>query len=841
MRLPPFRAVARVAWRQAWGSKGRSALVVVMVALPIGGLSTAAIAIRTATETPQERVLAIMGSADLLVYPSRGVDAADIEAALPAGAAVAERRSAYAETAAAGSFVQVFLTELSIPTDRPPSRGLFLLLDGRLPSASGEATVSPRLLAFLNAQVGDTVTLEDFDLAFRITGTAVQRNEPTFPLAVLGPGSLDDLAAERPGLVQTEAFLVDLPPGASAEESWQALVDDPKLQGGVSLRAMEGNLPPDDPAAATGWSFAVTTGLLLGTGLIAGAAFAVGARRQLRTLGLLGAAGGEPRHVRATVLVGGVALGCVGGLAGVALGIVGGFAIHPHLDRFAGRIVGPVRIPVLPLVGAIALGTLAGALAALGPARSAGRLTTVQALSGRLPTPRRPGRIAGAGVVAVGGGAAITAVATPAHSNIGLLLGLGVMTAGFLVAIPLLVTWTGRLAGSLPTLPRLSTRDIARHGRRTGTALAAAVIALALPVAVSAITLSQEALDRRVPYLANDQLMIELVGLNPELDLGFLDEFRSALPGSVIAPLVSAAASVDRGGRTVERFVSVQGPEHVDPQGGTWSIGGAPAIGYDDLLYVLHAEDGVRALEEGKIVGLGPESVDLGPDQADAATVKLFVGQGARQRALDLAAVEAGSTTYIAMSAFYVISPARAADLGLSPSEDSAGYPQYVLRATAPLDDEQIERAKSIAARHQGIAVRAAGDYVHGAGGARLLISGIAIALALAIVFVIVALVGAESRRDQAILVAIGGEPRIRRAVAGARALAFAVLAGLLAVPAGFAPAAVFRVAQAHGYPIVLPWTTIVLVLLVTPLVAGLFAALVSRQPRAAHLLRPIE
>ncbi|HEU4354361.1 MAG TPA: FtsX-like permease family protein, partial [Actinomycetota bacterium] len=113
--------------------------------------------------------------------------------------------------------------------------------------------------------------------------------------------------------------------------------------------------------------------------------------------------------------------------------------------------------------------------------------------------------------------------------------------------------------------------------------------------------------------------------------------------------------------------------------------------------------------------------------------------------------------------------------------------------------------------------------------------------LALAIVFVIVALVGAESRRDQAILIAVGGEPRIRRAVAGTRALVTAALAGLLAVPAGFLPAAVFRIAQERGYPIVVPWTTVGLVLIATPILAGVCTALVSRQPKAAELLRPVE
>jgi len=681
MSVSPLRAVARVAWRQAWRARARSTLVVTMVALPIGGLCTAAVAIRTAAETPEQRVAAYMGSADLLVYPSKGVGVSDLKAMLPSGSAVAEWRSTYTETTVGGSYVQLFLAELSIPAGQPPGRGLFALLDGRFPSAAGEAAASPTLLDALQAEIGDSVSLQDADVTFRVVGTAVQPNEPTFPHAILGPGSLDTLASARPRMVNTESFLVDLAPGTSVEAVWQSLVNTPELQGGVSTRAMEMTMSFDNSEGATGWSFAVTSLLLLATGMIAAAAFAVGARRQLRTLGLLGAAGGEPRHVRATVVMGGVALGFVGGLAGVALGVAGGIAIHPHLDWLAGRIVGPVRIPVLPLVGAVALGTLAGAFAALGPARSAGRLTTTQALAGRLPTPRRPGRIAAVGMVAVGIGAAITALATPAHSDPWLVLGLGIMTAGFLVAIPLLVTWTGLLAGRLPTVARLSTRDIARHGRRTGAAIAAAVIALAVPVGVSAITLSQEALDRRSPQLADDQLMIELIGRDAEADPSLLAEFKRSFRGSVVAPLTPVAITMTRGDRTRAHQLWVQGPEQDDGQGGTWFITAPLRIGGADLLRALHAERAVPALEQGKIVGFGPDSV--AGSSVDVSTG--FAQQGFR---MTLSAVAADVPRYELATSVYVVSPARAEELGFSAADwDLQEYPRYVLRADAPLDD----------------------------------------------------------------------------------------------------------------------------------------------------------
>jgi putative ABC transport system permease protein len=162
----------------------------------------------------------------------------------------------------------------------------------------------------------------------------------------------------------------------------------------------------------------------------------------------------------------------------------------------------------MPLIGAVALGTAAATAAAFGPARSAARLSTVQALEGRTPPPRAPGRLAAAGLAAVGGGAALTASATIADGRTILTIGLIAMLGGFLVAIPLLVTWVGRLARFLPTAPRLAARALARHARRTGAALAAATLALTLPVAVSAVTLSDEALEQRITFMGPDHLVL---------------------------------------------------------------------------------------------------------------------------------------------------------------------------------------------------------------------------------------------------------------------------------------------------------------------------------------------
>jgi D-xylose transport system permease protein len=178
----------------------------------------------------------------------------------------------------------------------------------------------------------------------------------------------------------------------------------------------------------------------------------------------------------------GTTLGAVGSAVGLGLGIAAAFPIHPYLDRLAGRYVGPIDVPWVPLLGAFALGTVASTVAASLPARTASKISVLQALAERTPPPRRPGRIAAGGVMAVVVGAAIalwgsgpTVSAKHAWILTGGIVG---MIVGILVGIPMLVSWTGRLAGVLPTLARIAARNIARNGRRTGAALAAGAIAL---------------------------------------------------------------------------------------------------------------------------------------------------------------------------------------------------------------------------------------------------------------------------------------------------------------------------------------------------------------------------
>lgn len=803
-----------------------------MVALPISGLAFATTAIHTSVPSEAERVAGTIGSAEFSVDNDGQVTLEWLRAKLPAGTQIVSSGFLTASPVLNAHRIYLWMHEYDAPITEPPLHGIYRVLEGRAPTATGEVAVHPDVLEALELEIGDTIEPRP-TVTLRVTGTLVRTELIGDPTGVLGSGTLSSLGREL-----QSGWLVDLPPEADVSGAIAALgsLDE---QGYVleAAEILEGH--ERDEQGATGLAFAAGALLLLGTGLIAGAAFAVGARRQLRVLGLLGAAGAESRHVRATVLMGGVTLGFLGSLLGVLLGVAGTYALSPVLDRLAGRVVGAVDIPIASLAGTVALGTLAATLAAFGPARSAARLSVVQALAERAPAPRRPGRLAAAGLVASAAGAGITSLATAAHADLWLVAGLATMVVGFLVAIPLLVTWTGRIAGALPTLTRIATRDVARNGRRAGAAIAAAAIALAAPVAIATVTMADEASQERVPYMAADHLLVQSFGPGGQRGVDALRSAEAALldafPGSIVARVVPAVVLVERNGRERERRVIIEGPLQTTSDGGTYQLNGFLLIGGPDLLRAYHAEDGIEALERGEIVGLGPDTVE-------GDTVDLSVEGPGTPLHSDLPATETRAQ-YSSISfggLDLVVSPERAAELGLRPSMKPSDNMMSVFRGTRALDETDVQRARDVVEQSGRAYVTSLEDLGSDAGLARTVASLIGIGLALAIVTVVVALLAAESRRDRAILVAIGAAPRTRRAVAGLYAAVVGVLSGVLGFIAGFFPAVVFLFGQANDYPLVVPWTVLAGVLLGVPALAGTIGAMASRQPRAAQLLRPI-
>ena len=123
--------------------------------------------------------------------------------------------------------------------------------------------------------------------------------------------------------------------------------------------------------------------VLLEVVLLAGPAFAVGARKQQRSLALMAAAGGTPKQARRVVLGSAIVLGAVAAVVGVLAGIGLGWILIPVVQRFSGQLARTVRGAVAAAGGVAAFGLLAAFLAAVVPARIASRQDVVAVLAGR--------------------------------------------------------------------------------------------------------------------------------------------------------------------------------------------------------------------------------------------------------------------------------------------------------------------------------------------------------------------------------------------------------------------------------------------------------------------------
>jgi len=838
MSLAARRATTRIAWRQAKLAKWRSLLIVAMIGLPITALVAAGIIAVTITPSPEERALGERGNADFTIHTwdKSSLTADDVVALLPPGSEAVVRRSWYVDTVVGGTLRSALIADAAI--DDPLLGPMYRLVSGRAAEALDEIAVSPRVLEQFSVSIGDRISLGPEARTFRIVGEVIAPERLRESLGLVAPGALDDLDGlddfrGEMGWAVTEIF-VNVP-GVTGWHAIAMLPQDDRI-GGFGGETDESGLE----LAITGIALGVAALVLIETGLVAAAAFVVGAHRRLRTVGLIGAAGGEPRHVRHVLLTTGAVLGLVGSLTGIAAGIGIAWLVSPHLDRLAGRITGGTEYPLVLLIGALLLGTIAATLAALAPARAASRIATVDALDGRTPAPRPPGRLARRGLVAVALGSVATVWGTATGHDPVLTSGLVAVLIGFLVTIPLLVAGVGRMATRLPLSLRIAARDTARHGRRTSGAVAAAVVALAVPVMVATITLSNDARHYAEPMLADDQLLVDVPDpTSIEDSEPFLEELESEVfPEATLATFAVAffgeGPDPGPGGYGDEWYpASVTGPLRQGDDGSAGATGAMLHVGDADLLGALHAEAYADDLVAGRAVVFDAEVIDgeivhLEERPSEAGTWP---------DRMDLPAVNADAGLFRpGYLPGVVISPERAAELGLH----RASWEEILLRAAGPITHDQLERARAVAARYPGAHVTALADTIHGDNALRNGALALAAASALAIVGVAVALVSAESRRDHAILTAVGAGPGTRRKVVGGSALLLAGLAGVVAVPTGFIPVTLIQSATNEGYPIIVPWFAVAVVIVGVPVVAGLIAAAVSRRPPAARLLRPI-
>ncbi|WP_055585725.1 FtsX-like permease family protein [Streptacidiphilus griseoplanus] len=929
MKLTAWRVALRIARRDALRAKGRSALVMAMIALPVLGVAGADIVYQSGSLDPGEKITRRMGTADAQISvwqqgraivqapdPDAGSDLADrrerrptpeeqrlatgdpaalLRTVLPAGSTVVPVISgpSVAATTVHG-LARIETAEMDL-TD-PVWHGVVNLLDGRAPTRPQEIAATGAFLKESGLHLGDTTTVKGLTRPFTITAAVEYPGSLDSSELIAPPGKLIAPLAEASGKKDARAgwggplggnsWLVRVPGGAGFtwpqvqkvnavgfQVASRQVMLHPPARADVPYYRAQRNSPKGslgDPVALT--VLGTVAGMaLLEIVLLAGPAFAVGARRSRRQLGLLAAGGGDRSHIRGVVLGGGVVLGIAGAVLGVALAAVTVAVGRPWLEDYAGQRFGHFDLHPLDLLGVAVIGLVTGVLAAVVPAVQASRQDVVAALTGRGSVKPPSKRLAVLGLLAVAAGAALAVLGAAAGQGTASVLG-GSMLAelGMVTCTPFLVGLFGKLGRWLPLSPRLALRDSVRHRGRTAPAVAAVMAAVAGSVAVGLYSASTTA-DQRRDYqamapagsVALDQIPVRadggaalrqaeaavessIPGLGQRADISRLNyhgdcyeddncgDVSLVMPPERVCPLHGPGNfSKEETARLMREDARCR-PAN-DPSYG--SRFGSLLAGDSSVLNVLfgvHDPAAQKALAAGTAVVFDPRYVKDGKvtleltepwtDEtgADGEAVK------PKSHRVQLPAVVRTPAT-LTSQALLPAAAAQRAGLTVSPA-GSLWHP-----ATAPSGADE-QRASAAVARitpDGSVAVERGFQ-----GRSTLTTMGLTIfaaLVALGAAGIATGLAAADSQQDLATLAAVGAAPRIRRTLSGFQCGVIAAMGAVLGALCGVVPAVALRkVEQAAAgagrtVSIVFPWSQMALTVVVLPLIAVALAALLSR------------
>ena len=378
--------------------------------------------------------------------------------------------------------------------DGPFGAPMLRLREGRYPSGAGEVAVTDEVAELLRVGVGGSVTLAD--RSWVVVGLVENpydwRQEFVLapPTYTGPPQSVTVLVTAGPDQVDRALATSDVSGTVEQRE------DDERFIAAASLLAF------------------VAAAMLL-VCFVAVAAFHTMAQRRRRLFGLLAATGATERHVRLVLLAAGAVVGLLAAILGVALAAPVWTVAVPGLENAAAHRIDPLELPWWLLGACLALAVATATGAAWWPARAASRLPITQALSQRPPPPKPAHRSAAVGLALIVAGAVCLRLAH--QQNVALIIaGTVAAVVGLPFLGPLAIRLLAAAGARLPVGPRLALRDLARYQARSGAALAAIALALAIPGVVAIATTAQQTahgIRAGTGNLSDRQLLIQL-GVN---------------------------------------------------------------------------------------------------------------------------------------------------------------------------------------------------------------------------------------------------------------------------------------------------------------------------------------
>lgn len=889
-----WRAALRIARRDAMRAKGRSALVVAMIALPVLGVTAADVTYRSVAGSPAEKLTAQMGSADALFSdPGLGplqqmpdgtmynpvdddmvggdVRPVDMRTVFPEGARAISVRSVPASVTTGYGLTDTDIVELR--ASDPMARGKVELLKGDFPRGTGEMAATEAFLKSSGLHIGSHTTVRAAGQTYTITGVVEQPDNLESKALYADPG-----AVIAPWKAAAERDKTVLPPNTGSTEwlvkasgaagvGWtdvmaankggalvvsRQVVLDPPPDSEVPLSSSMGSYGPSTTSTeASVAAVTVAAMAILEIVLLAGPAFAVGARRSRRQLGLVGTCGGDRRHVRAVVLAGGLVLGGLGAVTGVAAGLLLTVVFRPLIEGWAGQRFGSLTLRPAELLVIAVLGLVTGLLAAFAPAIVAARQSVLESLTGRRGVRRSSRVLPVVGSCALALGVAIAVYGGTSGSSVLVAGGSVVAELGLLGCIPVIVGLLGRLGRRLPLSPRMALRDAARNRGRTAPAVAAVMAAVAGSVAIATYMSSSlaesdhdytpmltkgtlalsaddgKAVERLPPARASIERNMAVTGGHADFsrvwagsDCGVYYEEEDGGCGSLklvkptgkghTCPLhtkgakeLAARLSADehrammRSPACMDEYISSGSFSHEE---NNIVVGDAALL---DTYVRLDDPAAAKALAAGTPVLLNRAyavngEVTLKADHTynakDKKNRKLHPGPA--RKATDRLKVYVADAEYAATPGIRMILPQRTAErLGLHTEPSGSVYAV----AHPPTDAEEQRVAAAIDQAGGGLYVQSES----GPGGREstilLILTLFAGVVTLGAAAITTGLAKADAEADLTTLSAVGAPPRVRRSLSGFQCVVVALTGVLLGTAAGLVPAVALRLVDLRG------------------------------------------
>jgi putative ABC transport system permease protein len=872
--LVRWRLALRMARRDARRAKGRTAIVLVMVGVPIMAVVGGETLYRTNDVTAVESLPARLGSADVLlqgvareqvyadpvwggVYDAvaeldRPWTADEVQRLLPAGSRVVERQNGALSyrTPIGYSTADGYAENLSDPL----RDGAYEVVDGRAPRSDGEIAVS-RSIAARGYAVGDRMELTRDDVPVTVVG--VLDSDALGPFVVVAP--------EAAGLLQ--APRADFFAGVQGGLDWPAV----QRLNGVGIVAISRDVVEDPPAPSAylppGWPSddgsslsaegvavvaLVVAAVLLEVVLLAGPAFAVGLRRQRRVLALMAAGGGTPADLRRTVLASGLLLGAgaavIGGLLGIGLAAVA----VPVIESNDIATLGPFDVSLRDAVVVVLVGALAGLAAAYVPARQAARTDVVITLTGRRGQVRSSWRLPVLGLLVAAGGLVLTVMGARG-TELAVAGGAVLLVVGLVIATPWLVGLLAPLARRLPVAGRLAVRDATRNRTRTAPAVAAVMATVAGVTTLAVATSSDSAQEHRdyVEQYPMGTAAVSIWNADPDGWTAVREAVERYVPGRSVSE-IRLPSSPDA---ILSAYVMEPGTRRDGPEGSWYPeeemafapmTGQVAAVDADALAALTDPAlrgEAAAAFRSGRAVVFGAGAVEDGQ-----VTVQATEYDGTRERTVGRVRLPAVEVTapegarMLRVPASVVVPPELEDRMGVafSPNQLLVGGP-----AEPVSEAEEAALTEAIAALTPDASVYVERGWDDRYWVVRLLLMVVGGLLVLVATLTATGLAVADARPDLGTLAAVGAAPRTRRLMAMGSAAVIGAFGAALGVVAGLAPGV------AVAYPltstdygngaqplVVVPWGMLAIIAVGVPLLAVLATGLVvrSRLPMATRI-----